>query len=83
MALRSAGDGAGAVAEFHELQRRAPDYVPTYLMLGQLLDELGRPAEALETLELGMAAAQRRGDAHAEREIGDRAEGIRTRGKTP
>jgi len=83
MALRSAGDGPEAVAQFRELVRRSPDYVPTYLMLGQLLDELGRPEEALEALEDGLEAARRQGNGHAERELRATAEDIRIRGKAP
>lgn len=83
MALRSAGDRPGAVAEFQELRRRAPDYVPTYLMLGQVLVELGQDREALEAFEQGTAAARRRGDGHAERELTMAAEAVRARGKTP
>ena len=83
MALRAAGDREGCVAEFRELARRAPDYVPTFLMLGQVLEELGLEAEALETFEQGIAAARRRGDGHAERELSGAAEAVRGRGTTP
>ncbi|HVO20408.1 MAG TPA: tetratricopeptide repeat protein [Anaeromyxobacter sp.] len=83
MALRSAGDSPGAVAEFRETTRRAPDYVPSYLMLGQVLEDLGRHREALAAFEEGMAAAQRRGDGHAEAELRSAADAVRTRGNTP
>lgn len=83
MALRSAGDRPGAVAEFRELARRTPDYVPTYLMLGQVLEEEGRPEEALSTYQEGVAAARRRGDGHAERELAGAAEQVQARGRTP
>jgi len=83
MALRAAFDREGAVAEFRELVRRAPDYVPTFLMLGQVLEELGREAEALEVFEQGIAAARRRGELHAERELAGAAEAVRARGTTP
>jgi len=83
MALRSAGDGPGAVAEFRETTRRAPDYVPSYLMLGQVLVELGLHGEALSAFEEGIAAARRRADGHAERELEGAAEAVRTRGNTP
>jgi predicted Zn-dependent protease len=83
MALRSAGDRQGAVAEFRENARRAPDYVPSYLMLGQLLEELSLHAEALAAFEDGIAAARRSGDGHAERELQSAADGVRTRGNTP
>jgi predicted Zn-dependent protease len=79
MALRSGGDVAAAVAEFRELARRTPDYVPTYLMLGQVLETLGEDAAALEAYEAGRAAAQRRGDGHADRELAAAAESLRAR----
>ncbi len=83
MALRSAGDRPGAVAEFRELARRFPDYVPTYLMLGQVLDEEGRAEDALRTFQEGAEAARRKGDGHAERELTGAAESIQGRGKAP
>jgi predicted Zn-dependent protease len=83
MALRSASDRPGAVAEFRELARRLPDYVPTYLMLGQVLEELGRLEEALQAFHEGMAAARRKGDGHAERELASAADAVRARGTTP
>jgi predicted Zn-dependent protease len=81
MALRSAGDRAGAAAEFLELTRRSPDYVPTYLMLGQVLEELDRDGEAMHAFEAGVAAARRKGDGHAERELASAADALRARGK--
>ncbi len=83
MALRSAGSGPEAVAEFQELARRFPDYVPTYLMLGQLLQELGRDEDALGAVGRGVEAARRTGDAHAERELTGAADAVRARGTTP
>jgi len=76
MALRSAGDRAGAVAEFRELVRRLPDYVPTYLMLGQVLEEEGRAEEALRAFQDGAVVARRTGDGHAERELAGAAEAV-------
>jgi Flp pilus assembly protein TadD len=86
MALRSAGDLSQAVAEFRELARRSPDYVPTYLMLGQTLAQAGDGAGALEAYGVGAGAARRRGDGHAERELTAAAEELRAqgiRGTTP
>lgn len=83
MALRSAGDLAGATAEFRELARRAPDYVPTYLMLGQVLEAGGEDAAALEAYEAGGAAARRCGDGHAGRELAAAAESLRARAERP
>ncbi len=76
MALRSAGDRTGAIAEFRELAQRFPDYVPTYLMLGQALGEDGRAEDALRAFQDGVAAARRKGDGHAERELTGAAEAV-------
>lgn len=83
MTLRSAGDLPGAVAEFRELVRRSPDYVPTYLMLGQVFQDLGREEDALSAFDAGAEAAHRRGDGHAERELTGAADAMRARGKAP
>ncbi len=80
MALRSTGDLVAAVSEFRELARRSPDYVPTYLMLGQVLEADGDGAGALDAYEVGRAAAARRGDGHAERELAAAIEELRARG---
>ena len=69
MALRGEGDLDGARAEFAELERRAPDYVPQYLMHVQLLAQMERRDEARAVGERGMAAARRKGDGHAADEI--------------
>lgn len=82
MALRAAGRGDEAAGEFGELQRRRPDYVPGYLMLGQTLETLGRDAEAARAYEDGMAAAARVNDMHARNELGQALEAVRARGTT-
>lgn len=82
MALRSAGDRSAAIAEFGALASRFPDYVPTYLMLGQVLQEEGRAVEALRAYREGVAAARRKGDGHAERELAGAAEAVEARGDT-
>jgi tetratricopeptide (TPR) repeat protein len=80
MGLRSAGDLDGAVREFRDLLARSPDYVPTYLMLGQILEQQAQDADALGAYERGVAAARRKGDGHAERELSGAAELLRARG---
>jgi predicted Zn-dependent protease len=70
LAHRAAGQGGEAAREFAELARRAPDYVPTYLMLGQVLEGLGRAAEAADAYRSGIAAATRMNDQHARSELG-------------
>ena len=69
MALRSAGRGEEAAGHFREIARRRPEYVPTYLMLGQVLETLGRDGEAARAYEEGIAAATKANDAHARSEL--------------
>ena len=83
MALRTGGDGAQAAAEFDELRRRRPDYVPTYLMLGQTLEALGRAGEAVRAYEEGLAAAARANDQHARDELAQALAAARARGGAP
>jgi predicted Zn-dependent protease len=80
MALRGAGLAEEAVAEFRETARRRPEYVPTYLMLGQVLQGLGRDAEAAAAYEHGLAAAARSNDMHARSELEQALEAVRARG---
>lgn len=80
MALRSGGQGEEAVTEFQEIRRRRPEYVPSYLMLGQTLESLGRDAEAAQAYEDGIAAATRANDNHARDELGQALAAVRARG---
>lgn len=58
-----------ALAAFQELRKHSPDYVPMYLMCGQMLESMGRPGDAREWLAAGIEAARRKGDAHAASEL--------------
>ena len=82
MALRSAGRLEEAAREFEENARRQPGYVPTYLMLGQVLEALGRAPAAAAAYEQGVTAAQQAGNSHAASEIGGALEALRARGTT-
>jgi predicted Zn-dependent protease len=81
MALRTSGRGEEAVAEFQELRARKPEYVPAYLMHGQMLESLGRDADAAQVYEDGIAAATRANDMHARNELGLALEAVRARGR--
>jgi predicted Zn-dependent protease len=81
MAYRAVGKDDDAAREFTELQRRSPDYVPTYLMHGQVLEALGRGAEAARAYEMGVAAAQRARNEHARSELTQALEVLRARGE--
>jgi predicted Zn-dependent protease len=82
MTYRSAGRAAEAIAEFEELRRRSPDYVPTYLMFGQVLEGSGRPADAARIYESGIAAAIRQNDFHARGELAQALDLLRAQGVT-
>jgi len=80
MALRAAGQQAEAAQAFEELGRRVPGYVPTYLMLGQVLEALGRPADAVRAYRDGITAAQAAGNDHARGELTQALEVLRAQG---
>lgn len=69
MELRGRGDLAGAAAAFDELIAAFPDYVPSYLMSGGVLAELGRRADSLARYRRGVEVAAARGDGHAKKEL--------------
>lgn len=80
MALRSLGRNEDAVGEFEVLRERSPGYVPTYLMLGQVLEALGRLAEAVRSYEEGIARAGAAGDDHARSELQQALDVLRSQG---
>jgi tetratricopeptide (TPR) repeat protein len=67
--LKNCGRLDEAAAEFAELERRRPEYVPQYLMHGNLLSSLKRREEARAVLERGIAAATKARDNHALSEL--------------
>lgn len=69
MEHKSRGDLDAARAEFAELLERSPDYVATYLMYGNLLDELGEVDRAREIYSRGVEVARAAGDGHAASEL--------------
>ena len=54
-----------ALTTFEALRTRAPDYVAMYLMCGQMLEQMGRVADAKTWLASGIEAAKRKHDMHA------------------
>jgi predicted Zn-dependent protease len=58
-----------AVGSFRDLVAARPEYVPTYLMLGQTLIRSDREDDAKDVLRTGVAAAKKAGNTHAEGEI--------------
>lgn len=65
----SAGAEEEAVRCFHDLIRRDPLYVPTYVQLGQLLTRLDREEEARAVFREGISVARNVNDLHAAGEM--------------
>ena len=58
-----------ALRTFATLRDKDPDYVPMYLMAGQVLLETDRDADAVPWLEQGIEKARARGDMKALAEL--------------
>ena len=69
MECMSSGDPAAALSNFGLLLEKHPDYIPAYLMYGQLLVRESRADEARTILSAGIAAALQKGDQHAASEM--------------
>ena len=65
----STGDASAAIRNFDLLLQQHADYIPAYLMYGQLLVRESRPEEAKPILTTGIAAAAKKGDQHAASEM--------------
>lgn len=65
MELRSLGRLSDALAAFDAVRGRFPDYVPTYLMAGQVAIELEDQAAARRWLDAGVERARALGNDHA------------------
>lgn len=65
MELKKLGRNDDSLKEFSALHEKVQDYVPAYLMHGQLLNALGRSDDARAVLDRGIAVAQRVGNMHA------------------
>lgn len=62
---RREGRTGDALATFEKLCELHPDYVPQYLMAGQMLLDAGQKDEARGWLERGVEVARAQGNAHA------------------
>lgn len=58
-----------ALATFEKLREANPEYVPSYLMAGQLLEKMGRKQDARAWYSAGLVAAKAKGDGHAASEL--------------
>ncbi len=77
MGLRAAGHHEEAAGQFAELARRQPNYVPTYLMWGQVLEGLGRTEQARRAYQDGAAAARAARNDHALSELTQALEALK------
>ena len=80
LAHRSLGQHDEAARQLEQLALTAPGYVPTYLMLGQVLEALGRPEEAASAYRRGTEAATQANDEHARSELGQALERLQAQG---
>ncbi len=69
MEYRSLERSEEALATFERLRQAHPDYLPMYLICGQLLEGRGERERAREWLEHGLALANRVGDGKARGEL--------------
>src|SRR5262245_23140477 len=65
MELKNVGQHEAAHAQFEELEKRHPAYVPQFLMHANLLSDMKRADEARACLRRGIEAARQAGNAHA------------------
>jgi hypothetical protein len=68
MECMNSGD-PGADGHFRALIEHTPDYIPAYLMYGQMLARESRNEEAKHVLTVGMIAAAKKHDDHARSEM--------------
>ena len=69
MEYRKAARAADALAVFDGLRAADPEYLPMYLMAGQLLIDEHRGGEARVWLEQGVVLAKKKGDGKALAEL--------------
>ncbi len=69
MELSKQGHADEARTTFAALVERQPDYVPSYLMYGNLLVSMGAKDDASAVFGAGIDAAKRTGDDHARSEL--------------
>jgi predicted Zn-dependent protease len=67
--LRGLGRLDEALSALSEVRELHPEYVPTFLMAGQIATQLDRVDEARDWLQRGIAAAKAARDEHARTEL--------------
>jgi len=68
-ALLAQGDAAAGTTELRRAIAFDPDYSAAWKLLGRALGETGDAAAAIDAYRAGIAAANRRGDKQAEKEM--------------
>ena len=68
-ALLSQHDAAAAIGELRRALEFDADYSAAWKLLGKVLAESGDAAAAIDAYEKGIAAARKRGDKQAEKEM--------------
>ncbi len=74
MEYKTLGRAAEALSTFEQLKARDAEYLPMYLMVGQLLIGQQKLAEAREWLEAGIELATRQGNTKTLGELEDALE---------
>jgi Flp pilus assembly protein TadD len=69
MEHQSLGETDDALKCYQTVTTKAPDYVPAYVQLGQLLTRLNREDDARQVYRTGITAATKKGDRHAAEEM--------------
>jgi predicted Zn-dependent protease len=69
MEYSNSGQIKQALDEFHKLLSAHPDYAAGYFMAAQTMAKCEQRDDAIKMLQQGIAAAQRKGDSHAESEM--------------
>lgn len=67
--LRGQGELEPALAALEEVRALHPDYVPTFLMAGQIAVDLERQEQARQWLQQGIIVAKAARDEHARSEL--------------
>jgi predicted Zn-dependent protease len=68
-ALFTQGDAHGAIAELRAALQFDPDYSAAWKLLGKALADHGDAGSAIDAYRSGIAAAHKRGDKQAEKEM--------------
>lgn len=74
--LRAAGDLEAALLALDEVRELHPEYVPTFLMAGQIATQLGRNEDARAWYTRGIDAAKAARDEHARTELQAALDGL-------